>query len=42
LDHQGKTYSGSGDFTYYDLNGKVVAAGTFTITAQRILVQALQ
>jgi hypothetical protein len=42
LDHQGKTYSGSGDFTYYDLNGKVVAAGTFTITAQRILVQAPQ
>jgi len=42
LDHQGKNYTGSGDFTYYDLNGKVVAAGTFTITAQRIMVQAPQ
>jgi hypothetical protein len=42
MDNQGKTYSGSGDFTYYDLDGKVVAAGTFTITAMRILVQAPQ
>jgi hypothetical protein len=42
MDNQGKTYSGSGDFTYYDLNGKVVATGTFTITAQRILVEAPQ
>jgi hypothetical protein len=32
------SYSGSGDFFYYDLNGKVVASGTFTITAKRILV----
>jgi hypothetical protein len=42
IDNQGKMYSGSGDFTYYDLNGAVVASGTFTITAQRILVQAPQ
>lgn len=34
------SYSGSGDFFYYDLNGNVVASGTFTITAKRILVQA--
>ena len=38
----GNSYSGSGDFFYYDLNGKVVASGTFTITAKRILVQAPQ
>ena len=42
MDNQGKTYSGSGDFTYYDLNGNVVFTDTFTITAQRILVQAPQ
>ena len=36
----GNSYSGSGDFFYYDLNGHVVASGTFTITAKRILVQA--
>jgi hypothetical protein len=34
------SYSGSGDFFYYDLNGNVVFSGTFTITANRILVQA--
>jgi hypothetical protein len=38
----GNSYSGSGDFFYYDLNGEVVANGTFTITAKRILVQAPQ
>jgi hypothetical protein len=36
----GNSYSGSGDYHYYDVNGKVVASGTFTITAKRILVQA--
>ena len=36
----GNSYSGSGDFFYYDVNRKVVASGTFTITAKRILVQA--
>jgi len=35
-----KTYSGSGDFTYFDPTGKVVLAGTFTVTATRIEVQA--
>lgn len=36
----GNSYSGSGDYFYYDPNGEVVASGTFTITAKRILVQA--
>src|ERR1035437_3653563 len=36
----GNSYSGSGDYHYYDVNGKVVASGTFTITAKRIPVQA--
>jgi len=36
----GDQYSGSGDYFYYDLDGKVIASGTFTITAKRILVQA--
>jgi hypothetical protein len=36
----GDKYSGSGDYFYYDLDGKVTASGTFTITAKRILVQA--
>ncbi|MBA3914754.1 MAG: hypothetical protein H0X25_13100 [Acidobacteriales bacterium] len=38
----GHNYSGSGDYAYYDLNGSVVASGTFTITAKRILVEAPQ
>jgi len=38
----GNTYSGSGDYFYYDLGGNVVASGTFTITAKRILVEAPQ
>jgi hypothetical protein len=35
-------YSGSGDYTYYDLDGNPIPAisGTFTITAKRILVEA--
>jgi hypothetical protein len=36
----GNSYSGSGDYAYYDVYGNVVASGTFTITAKRILVQA--
>jgi hypothetical protein len=36
----GNRYSGSGDFSYYDLNGNVVASGTFTITAKKIRVEA--
>ena len=35
-----KSYSGSGDFSYFDPTGKVVLAGTFTVTATRIEVQA--
>jgi len=35
-----KSYSGSGDFRYFDPTGKVVLAGTFTVTATRIVVQA--
>jgi hypothetical protein len=42
IDPDGKSYSGSGDFFYYDLNGNVVASGTFTITAQRVLVEKPQ
>jgi hypothetical protein len=36
----GNRYSGSGDFSYYELNGNVVASGTFTITAKKIRVEA--
>jgi hypothetical protein len=36
----GKTYSGSGDYAYYDTNGTVLQSGTFTITAKRIRVEA--
>jgi hypothetical protein len=35
-----KTYSGKGDFTYFDPAGNVVLSGTFTVTARRIEVQA--
>jgi hypothetical protein len=35
-----KSYSGSGDFRYFDPTGEVVLAGTFTVTATRIEVQA--
>ena len=35
-----KSYRGSGDFSYFDPTGKVVLAGTFTVTATRIQVQA--
>jgi hypothetical protein len=42
IDRTGNSYSGSGDYTYYDLNGAPIPSisGTFTITATRILVQA--
>ena len=36
----GNTYSGSGDYAYFDVNGNMVTSGTFTITAKRVLVQA--
>ena len=35
-----KSYSGSGDFSYFDPTGKVVLEVTFTVTATRIEVQA--
>jgi len=40
LARTGNSYSGSGDYAYYDLNGNVVLSGTFTITANRILVES--
>ena len=41
LDKTGNSYSGSGDYTYYDRNGNPIPtiSGTFTITAKRILVE---
>jgi hypothetical protein len=38
----GNSYTGSGDYTYYDLDGNPIPSisGTFTITAKRIVVQA--
>jgi hypothetical protein len=44
LDKTGNSYSGSGDYTYYDLKGNPIPSisGTFTITATRILVEAPQ
>lgn len=37
----GDSYTGSGDYTYYDLNGNPTPSisGTFTITARRIAVE---
>ena len=42
IDRTGNAYSGSGDYTYYDLNGNPIPglSGTFTIAATRIQVQA--
>jgi len=42
LGSTGNTYTGSGDYTYYDLKGNPIPSisGTFTITAKRITVQA--
>jgi len=39
---EGNSYVGYGDYFYYDLKGNVVASGTFTITAKRIMVEAPQ
>ena len=41
IDKSGNSYSGSGDYTYYDLDGNPIPSisGTFTITAKRIVVQ---
>jgi hypothetical protein len=42
LDKTGNHYTGSGDYTYYDLDGNPIPSisGTFTITANRITVSA--
>jgi hypothetical protein len=42
MSKSGNSYTGSGDYTYYDLNDEPIPSisGTFTITAQRIVVQA--
>lgn len=42
LNKSGNSYTGSGDYTYYDLDGNPIPSisGTFTITATRIVVQA--
>jgi hypothetical protein len=42
VDKSGNSYTGSGDYTYYDLDGNPIPSisGTFTITAKRIVVQA--
>ncbi|HKE24312.1 MAG TPA: hypothetical protein VKB88_18245 [Bryobacteraceae bacterium] len=40
LSEDGLSYSGSGDFEFTDNDGRVVEAGTFTVTATRIAVEA--
>src|SRR5215469_4517189 len=42
IDKSGNSYTGSGDYTYYDLDGNPIPSisGTFTITAKRIVAQA--
>lgn len=44
ISKDGKAYTGSGDYAYYDTNGGPGAggSGTFTITATRILVEKPQ
>jgi len=44
INRSGYSYTGSGDYTYYDLGGTPIPriSGTFTITATRIVVQAPQ
>jgi hypothetical protein len=37
LDRDGDTFSGSGDFEYYDAAGVGVGSGSYTITATRII-----
>jgi hypothetical protein len=39
MSKDGNSYTGSGDFFYYNLNGNVSISGHFTITAKRILVE---
>ena len=41
IDRSGNSYTGSGDYTYYDLHGNPLLniSGTFTITATRIVVE---
>jgi hypothetical protein len=39
IDRTGNSYSGSGDFNYFDPVGNPVFGGSFTITATRILVE---
>jgi hypothetical protein len=42
IDRTGNSYTGSGDYSYYDLDGNPLPdiSGTFTIVATRILVEA--
>jgi hypothetical protein len=42
MDKSGHSCTGSGDYTYYNLDGNPIPSisGTFTITAKRIVVQA--
>lgn len=40
LNETGDTYRGSGNFDVYDVHGNVLVAGTFTIRATRIHVEA--
>jgi hypothetical protein len=42
IDKTGNVYTGSGDYTYYDLEGHALPniSGTFTIKATRIVIEA--
>jgi hypothetical protein len=40
LNETGDAYSGSGNFDVYDVHGKVLVSGTFTIQATRIRIEA--
>jgi hypothetical protein len=40
LNETGNAYSGSGNFDVYDVHGKVLVSGTFTIQATRIRIEA--
>jgi hypothetical protein len=39
LNDAGNAYSGSGNFDVYDVHGKVILSGTFSVRATRILVE---
>jgi hypothetical protein len=39
MSKDGNSYTGSGDFFYYNLNGSVSISGHFTIAAKRVLVE---